>query len=95
VEAKVSIKQNWQDLVELATTNENDNFDEFNELKIKSSNQFEKLYDEDYASTLVENIINVEHIIDNDETSLTIAPIKGFQPFGLFRNKYYEKKTFQ
>jgi len=27
VEAKVSIKQNWQDLVELATTNENDNFD--------------------------------------------------------------------
>jgi len=90
VEAKVSIKQNWQDVVELATTNENDNFDEFNELEIKSSNQFEKLYDEDYASTLVENIINVEHIIDNDETSLTIAPTKCFQPFGLFHNKYYE-----
>jgi hypothetical protein len=66
VEEKNSIKQNWQDLVELATTNENDNFDKFNELEIKSSNQFEKLYHEDYASTLVENIINVEHIIDND-----------------------------
>jgi hypothetical protein len=56
VEAKVSIKQNWQDLVELATTNENDNFDEFNELEIKSSYQFEKLYDEDYVSTLVEKL---------------------------------------
>ncbi len=66
MEAKVSIKQNWQDLVELAATNENDNFDEFNELEIKSSNQFDKLYHEDYAFTLVENIINVEHIIDND-----------------------------
>jgi hypothetical protein len=42
VEAKVSIKQNWQDLVKLATTNENDNFDEFNELEIKSSNRFQK-----------------------------------------------------
>ncbi len=56
MEAKVSIKQNWQDLIELATTNENDNFDEFNELKIKSSNQFEKLYHEDYAPTLVEKL---------------------------------------
>ncbi len=67
MEAKVSIKQNWQDLIELTTTNENDNFDEFNELEIKSSNQFEKLYHEDYAPTPIENIINVEHIIDNDK----------------------------
>ncbi len=50
IEAKVSIKWNLQDLIKIATRNQNDNFDESNESKIKNLNQLKKLFDEDYMT---------------------------------------------
>ncbi len=89
MEAKVSIKQNWQDLVKLATTNENDNFDEFNELEIKSSNRFQKTIS--WRLCIYSNRKHYKCWTHNWQwwTSLTIAPT--WKPFGLFHNKHYEK----
>jgi hypothetical protein len=39
-----------QDLIKIATRNQNDNFDESNESKIKNLNQLKKLFDEDYMT---------------------------------------------
>jgi hypothetical protein len=42
----------------------------------------------------MKNIINVEHVIDDENQSFRIAPIKGFWSFGLFRDKHYEEYDF-
>jgi hypothetical protein len=43
--------------------------------------EFEKIPHEDYSNTLLQNIINVEHIIDDENKAFKIAPIKGFLIF--------------
>ncbi len=40
--------------------------------------EFEKIPHEDSSNTLVQNIINVEHVIDVKNKSFKIVPIKGF-----------------
>jgi len=42
----------------------------------------------------VQNILSLEHVIDNNDKLLTIAPRKGSQPFGLFCDAHFEKYNF-
>jgi len=52
---------------------------------------FEKILDEEYTDTLMQNILNLEHVIDDNEKSRTIALKKGSQLLGLFCD--HKKKT--
>jgi hypothetical protein len=74
---KISSRPTWQDLVELAHTNE------IIELEI--------FFDEDCTNTLVQNILNLQHVIDNNDKSITIVLEEGFQPLGLFRDAHSKK----
>ncbi len=85
---------NWQDLVELANTNETIKLKEHTidaNLEVKKPNMFEEIVDEDYTNTLVQNILSLEHVIDNNDKSITITPIEGFQPLQLFHNAHLRK----
>jgi hypothetical protein len=42
----------------------------------------------------VQNILSHEHVIDNNEKSLTITPGEGYQPFGLFHDAHFEEYNF-
>jgi hypothetical protein len=42
-------------------------------LEIKKSNTFEKLVDEDYIDTLVQNILSHEHVINNNDKLIIIV----------------------
>ncbi len=42
-------------------------------LEIKKSNTFEKLVDENYINTLVQNIISLEHVINDNDNFIIIA----------------------
>ncbi len=42
----------------------------------------------------MENILNLEHMIDDDTRSLAIAPREVFWPFGLFHDVHSEKYNF-
>ncbi len=42
----------------------------------------------------MQNILNLEHVIDDNDKSLTIAPRKGFQPLGLFHDAHSKKYNF-
>jgi hypothetical protein len=53
-----------------------------------SSNNFEKVIEENCEDTQIQNIFNVEKTIDDDLRLLTIALVKCFQPLGLFHDKY-------
>jgi hypothetical protein len=94
---KLSIRPNWQGLMELANTNETTKLKEYTidvNLEIKKPNMFEEVVNENCTNTLVENILNLEHVIDDNDKSLTIAPGEGFQLFGLFRHAHSEKYNF-
>jgi hypothetical protein len=43
----------------------------------------------------VQNILSPEHVIDDNDKSLTIAPKEGSQPLGLFCDAHSEKIMFQ
>ncbi len=43
----------------------------------------------------MQNILSLEHVIDNNDKSLTIAFGKGFQPFELFCDAHFENIIFQ
>ncbi len=50
-------------------------------LDLKILNQFfenENNFDEDCIDTLIQNILNVKHAIDDNNKLLTIVPIEGF-----------------
>ncbi len=57
-------------------------------MEIKNLNTFEGLVDEDWTNKLVQNILNLEHVINNNDKSMTIVPREGFQPFGLFHDAH-------
>ncbi len=59
--------------------------------EIKNLNTFEEVVDEDWTNTLVQNILNLEHVINNNDKSITIIPREGFQPFGLFHDAHSKK----
>ncbi len=42
----------------------------------------------------MKNILNVEQIVDDNDKSITIAPRKGFQAFGLFHDVHSEEYKF-
>ncbi len=42
----------------------------------------------------MQNILNVEQIVDDNGQSITIAPGKGFQPFGLFHDVHSKEYKF-
>ncbi len=49
--------------------------------ELKSLYQFfenEDNFDEDCIDTLIQNILNVKHVIDDNNKLLTIVPIEGF-----------------
>ncbi len=88
---------NWQDLVELTNTNETIKLEEHTidaNLELKKPDTFETIIDEDYTYTLVQNILSLEHVIDNNDKSLTIAFGKGFQPFGFIHDAHFEIYNF-
>ncbi len=50
------------------------------------SNKLEEVIEENCRNKLVENILNLEHMVDDDTRSLAIVAIKVFWPFGLFHD---------
>jgi 5-formaminoimidazole-4-carboxamide-1-beta-D-ribofuranosyl 5'-monophosphate synthetase len=46
--------------------------------------KFEEIIDENHVDILIQNILITEHVIDDNDKFVTIAPRKGFQPLGLF-----------
>jgi hypothetical protein len=54
-------------------------------LKMTLMNYFfdklKKILEEDNTNTFIHNFLDVEHIVDNNNKSLTITPNEGFQPF--------------
>jgi hypothetical protein len=40
---------------------------------------------EDNTNTLIHNLLDVEHIVDDNNTSLTIVASEGFRLLGLFK----------
>ncbi len=58
-------KYKWNYKVEKNKINE--------KLEIKKSNTFEKLVDEDYIDTLVQNILSHEHVINNNDKLIIIV----------------------
>jgi hypothetical protein len=63
-------------------------------LDIKKLDMFEEVVDEDYIHTLVQNILSLEHVINNNDKLLTIVFRKGYQPLGLFCDAHSEKYNF-
>jgi hypothetical protein len=89
---------NWQDLVELANKNETIKLEEHTidaNLELKKPNMFEEIVDEDYTNTLVQNILSLEHVIDNNDKSLTIAFGKGFNLLDYFVMHILKNIIFQ
>ncbi len=89
--AKIPIRPNWQDLVELTNTNETTKLEEYTideNLEIKTPITFEEVVDEDYTYTLVQNILNFEHVINDNDKSLTIVLGERFQLLGLFHDAH-------
>jgi len=56
--------------------------------------KFEKNMKKDNINTLVENILNSEHIIDDNQDSITIVLGEGFQPLGLFCDIHSKNNIF-
>ncbi len=47
---------------------------------------FEEIMEKDNIDTLVGNILTFEHIIDDNQDSISIVLGEGFSPLGLFRD---------
>ncbi len=93
----VTIKPNWQKLIELANTSgnnefENDNFEQT--FDFHDSNKFEKIIEVNFGKTLVQTILNPKQIIDDHSKKLTIVLIEGFWPLGLFCDPYSKEYNF-
>ncbi len=82
LQIKVSMKQNWQDLAKFIITNENNDLKKSDEnfwiKKFVSIFLNEDNFYEDCIDTLIQNILNVKHVIDDNNKLLTIVPIEGF-----------------
>ncbi len=72
----VNVCQN--DKVEINLSNET--------LNTLNVDKFEEIIDEDHVDILIQNILIVEHVVDDNDKSVTIALGKGFWPLGLFWN---------
>ncbi len=57
-------------------------------------NNFEEIIDEDHVDILIQNILIVEHVVDDNDKYVTIALGEGFQPLGLFWNTYVEEYNY-
>ncbi len=42
----------------------------------------------------MQNILSPEHVIDNNDKLLIIAPREGYQPLGLFHDAHFEEYNF-
>ncbi len=82
------MKQNWQDLAKFIIINENNDLKKSDEnfwiKKFVSIFLNEDNFDEDCIDTLIQNILNVKHVIDDNNKLLTIVPIEGFWFFLVF-----------
>ncbi len=65
-----------------------------NDYNFNNSNFFEKVIEKNDSDTLIQDILKPEQIIDGNCKSLTIAHGKGFQSFGLFCDKHFNKYNF-
>ncbi len=55
---------------------------------------FEEIMEKDNINTLVENILNSKHKIDDNQDLITIALGEGFQPLGLFCDIHSKNNNF-
>ncbi len=55
---------------------------------------FEEIMEKYNIDTLVENILNSEHIIDDNQNLITIVLGEGFQPLGLFCDIHSKNNNF-
>jgi hypothetical protein len=65
-----------------------------NDVNEENYDKFEKILEEDNTNTFIHNFLDVEHIVDNNIKSLTIAPNEGFQPLRLFQDTYSKECYF-
>jgi hypothetical protein len=61
---------------------------------IDNLNTFEEIIEDNFRDTLVQNILGPQQIVDNNSKSLILALGKGFQPFGIFCDKYLKDFNF-
>ncbi len=88
ISAKISIRSNQEDLIEFANPSKNIDFEQNiieNDVNEENFDKFEVMLEEDNTNTLIHNLLDVEHIVDDNNNSLTIVATKGFQPLGLFK----------
>jgi hypothetical protein len=81
VNANVLVRHNWKMLINLANVCQNgkveiDLFDEA--LNTLNVNNFEEIIDENHVDILVQNILIVEHVVDDNDKYVTIAQGEGF-----------------
>ncbi len=81
IDAKVSIKPNWQGLTKLANlANENElqKHELQQDFDIDNLNTSEKIIEGMFGDTLIQNISDLEKIVDNNSKSLSLVPREGF-----------------
>jgi len=97
ISAKVSIKPTWENLIEFANTSKNIDFEQNfieNDVNEFFFYEFEKILEEENKNTFIHNFLDVEHIVRNNNKSLTIAPNEGFQLLRLFQDMYCKEYNF-
>ncbi len=82
-------------MVELANANEKYTIEKTSNIFYSHNFEiFENFMEEDNIDTLVENILNHKHIIDDNQDSITITLRKGCRPLSLFCDIYLEVCNF-
>jgi hypothetical protein len=85
VATNVAIKPNWQILIKLENANGNNDYEieNFEEtFYLHNSKEFKEIIKENFAKSLVQNILNPKQIIDDNSKTITIALGEGFRPLG-------------
>jgi hypothetical protein len=62
ISAKISIKPNWEDLIEFANVSKNIDFEQKNienDVNKKNYDKFEKILEEDNTNTFIHNFLDV------------------------------------
>lgn len=96
INVNVSIRQNWQNLINLANSSKSNQWkhDSFDLFPIENAAyEFEQILEKDPMHIIfMQNIFIPKQIIDDDNQSITIVlGLKGFQPLGLFRDIHFEE----
>ncbi len=69
-----------KDLIEFANASTHIDFEQNiieNDVNEKNSNKFEKMLEEDNINALMHNLLDVEHIVNDNKKSLTIVTSEG------------------